>query len=102
MAGQLVFITGATGFVGFAVLLEALKANYRVRISVRRASQVEELKSHHLIAPFASKLEAVVVPDITAEGAFDAALEGVTYIEHVASPLPKPVYTPYPSVKLIE
>ena len=102
MAGELVFLTGATGFVGFAVLLEALKANYRVRVSVRRASQAEELKSHQLIAPFASKLEAVVVPDITAEGVFDAALEGVTYIEHVASPLPKPVCTHIHPSKPIE
>lgn len=91
MAGEIVFITGATGFVGFAVLLEALKAGYRVRISVRRASQAEELESHQLIAPFVSKVECVVVPAITAEGAFDETLEGVTYILHVASPLPKPV-----------
>jgi uncharacterized protein YbjT (DUF2867 family) len=91
MAGELVFITGATGFVGFAVLREVLRGGYLVRISVRRPSQVEEIKSHHLISPFSSKISFVVVPDITASGAFDSALEGVTYILHIASPLPKPV-----------
>jgi nucleoside-diphosphate-sugar epimerase len=91
MGGELVLITGGTGFIGFAVVLEALKAGYRVRISVRRASQAEELKSHHLIVPFATKLEFVVVPDVTVSGAFDNFLEGVSYIEHIASPVPKPV-----------
>jgi nucleoside-diphosphate-sugar epimerase len=91
MTGELVFITGGTGFIGFAVILEALKAGYRVRISVRRAAQAEQLKSHNLIVPFASKFEYVVVPDMTISGAFDDALEGVSYIEHVATPVPSPV-----------
>ncbi|KAL5344293.1 hypothetical protein ACLOAV_010722 [Pseudogymnoascus australis] len=83
-------ITGATGFVGFAVLLQALRTGYRVRISVRHESQAEEIKQHAKIQPYVSSLQVVVVPDITEDGAFDAALAGVTYIEHVASPLPNP------------
>lgn len=94
MAGELVFITGATGFLGFAVLLKALRAGYSVRISVRLAAQATAIKSHHLIAPFSSALSFVVVPDITLPGAFDSALEGVSYIQHVASPLPNPTEDP--------
>ncbi|KFY29987.1 hypothetical protein V494_08338, partial [Pseudogymnoascus sp. VKM F-4513 (FW-928)] len=90
MDQELVFITGATGFVGFAVLLQALRTGYRVRISVRRESQAEEIKQHAKIQPYVSSLQVIVIPDITADGAFDTALEGVTYIEHVASPLPNP------------
>jgi nucleoside-diphosphate-sugar epimerase len=77
--------------VGFAVLLQALRTGYRVRISVRRESQAQDIKQHAKIQPYSSSLEVVVVPDITADGAFDASLAGVTYIEHVASPLPNPV-----------
>jgi hypothetical protein len=33
----------------------------------------------------------VVVPDILKDGAFDATLKDVTYIIHIASPLPRKV-----------
>ena len=34
------------------------------------------------------------MPDITVEGAFDNSLKDVTYIEHIASPLPQPTDNP--------
>jgi hypothetical protein len=77
--------------IGFAVLVEALKAGYRVRAAIRRADQESELRSNYLIQPFNDKLEFVVVPDITLAGAFDNVLNDVTYIEHIASPLPSAV-----------
>ncbi|KAJ7692590.1 hypothetical protein B0H17DRAFT_933870, partial [Mycena rosella] len=52
--------------------------------TVRSAS-----KSAHLQKEFASygdKFELVVVPNITQEGAFDEAVQGVDAIEHTASP----------------
>lgn len=94
MAGELVFITGATGFIGFAVLLDSLKAGYRVRASVRQASQITTLRAHPLIQPFLHNLDFVVVPDITTVGAFDDVLKDVIFIEHVASPLPNPALDP--------
>lgn len=45
MPSSLIFITGATGFIGSAVAFEALNAGYRLRISVRRESQIPELKA---------------------------------------------------------
>ena len=84
-------ITGATGFIGFAVLLETLQAGYRVRASVRLASQITTLRAHPLLQPFLHHLDLVVVPDITLVGAFDDVLKDVIYVEHVASPLPNPV-----------
>ncbi|KAK9493233.1 hypothetical protein V1508DRAFT_447108 [Lipomyces doorenjongii] len=78
-------ITGATSHVGFAVLVATLKAGHRVRASVRHSS---------VIKSFFANLDFVVVPDITAFGAFDACLHRVTYIEHVASPLPRPTEDP--------
>ncbi|KAK9324466.1 hypothetical protein V1517DRAFT_351301 [Lipomyces orientalis] len=95
MAGDLVFITGATGHVGFAVLVAALKSGYRVRASVRRQDQIENIRSHRSVEPFVANLDFVIVPDITAHGAFDGgALHDVAYIEHIASPLPKPTEDP--------
>ncbi|KAK0102613.1 hypothetical protein ONS95_006222 [Cadophora gregata] len=96
MSGELIFITGATGFVGFAVLTKALQAGYKVRISVRKAEQIETLKSHVLIAPYVEKgvVDFAVVPDITVKGAFDSALKDVVGVLHIASPLPQATNDP--------
>ncbi|KAK9388583.1 hypothetical protein V1515DRAFT_614626 [Lipomyces mesembrius] len=101
MASQLVFITGATGHVGFAVLVATLNAGYRVRASVRRQEQIDEIKTHPSIKSFGGNLDFVVVPDITVFGAFDACLHGVTYVEHVASPLPRPTEDPENDIVII-
>lgn len=94
--GGLVFITGATGFVGFRVLVDALKAGYRARVSVRRQNAINEIKRHPLVAPYVDSLEFVIVRDITVKGAFDSALDGVSYITHLASPLPAEVRSQSP------
>jgi hypothetical protein len=75
------------------VLTQALNAGYHVRVSVRKENQIKTIKQHKLIASFDAKnlLEFVVIPDITADGAFDNVLKDVVFIEHIASPLPNPV-----------
>ena len=89
MADNLVFITGATGHIGFRTLVLALKAGYPVRAAIRSESK----KAHILSAPSikvakpGSKLTFVIVPDISADGAYDEAVKGSTYILHIASPL---------------
>ncbi|RDW58391.1 hypothetical protein BP5796_12321 [Coleophoma crateriformis] len=85
MASDLVFVTGATGFIGAATAMAALKAGYRLRLSVRNEAQIAKLKG--IFSEFADKIEYVVVPDIMVEGAFAKVLDGVTYILHLASPL---------------
>ncbi|KAE8372470.1 3-beta hydroxysteroid dehydrogenase/isomerase family protein [Aspergillus bertholletiae] len=86
MTSHLIFITGATGFIGSATALEALRAGYRLRISVRKEPQVTKLKT--VLSEFADKLEFVIIPDITDRDAFSGKLDGVDYILHMASPLP--------------
>lgn len=86
MPAGLIFITGATGFIGSAVALEALNAGYSLRISIRKESQIPKLKK--ILSQFEDKIEFVVVPDITQESSFAGKLEGVEYVLHLASPLP--------------
>ncbi|PCH42478.1 NAD(P)-binding protein [Wolfiporia cocos MD-104 SS10] len=79
-----VLVTGANGFVAAWVVYDLLKQSYSVRATVR-----SENKSTHLRNVFGSygdRLEIVVVEDITKEGAFDEAVQGVDAIEHIASP----------------
>jgi len=89
MSGQLILVTGASGHLGFRVLVEALEAGYRVRAPVRRPEQIATIKAAPSIQSHLDNLEIVIVPDILAEGAYDEALVGVTGVIHCASPLAK-------------
>lgn len=101
---QLVLITGATGHVGFRTLIHALRAGLNVRVAVRsqaKADQLLRIVSSKLPSLNADKalsfetkakatpdqLTFVIVPDITIDGAYDDAMNSVTHVIHVASPL---------------
>lgn len=74
--GDLVLVTGATGFVGAAVARAALAAGYRVRVTARQGSN----KSN------ATALGAeLVYLDLADSGSFRSALAGCRYLFHVAA-----------------
>ncbi|PLB47449.1 flavonol reductase [Aspergillus steynii IBT 23096] len=81
---SLVLITGATGFIGSQVALHILNAGYRVRLAIRRPEQGNKLRR---VLVHEDQIEFSIVPDITIAGAFDASLQDVQYIIHIASPL---------------
>lgn len=86
MSESLVFITGGTGFIGAEVVQQALEAGYRVRLSIRKPEQAETIKGRYPV--YASKIETVVIPDISERKPFETALENVQYVIHLASPVP--------------
>ncbi|MCJ1389883.1 hypothetical protein MMC18_002740 [Xylographa bjoerkii] len=92
MSSPNLLITGATGHIGFRVLVEALTAGYSVRAAIRSEGKAKEILGAPSIKALApgGKLSFIVVPDILAEGAYDEALRGVTYVVHLASPLANP------------
>ncbi len=81
--------------VGFRVLTLALQAGYRVRAAVRNQEGIEKIKSLAPIAPYLDQLEFIIVPDITAPGAYDESVKDVEFVIHVASPLAMPTFTDY-------
>jgi hypothetical protein len=83
-------LTGATGFVGYKVLVHLVKAGYNVRAAVRNLAGFEKIKALKSTSPYQSELEHIIVPDITAPGAYDEAVKGVKFILHVASPFASP------------
>lgn len=85
MASGLIFITGATGFIGSTTALAALKAGYRLRIAVRQESQIKKLNT--LFSKYADSVEFAIVPDIVDESAYAGKLGGVDFVLHIASPL---------------
>lgn len=84
-SSQLVLITGASGFIGSEIALEALRQGFSVRLAVRKQSQADAFKAAY--PDFASRITSTIVPDITVEGAFDEAVQGVDFVVHAASPV---------------
>ncbi|KAI1202506.1 putative cinnamoyl-CoA reductase [Nemania serpens] len=105
-----ILITGATGLIGFRVLLAALGAGHTVRYTVRSEEKALVVTSNPVIRELAlgeDRLSSFVIPDLTADGAFDTALEGVTHVIHTGSPVPNPAYDPttevfQPTLKMSE
>jgi dihydroflavonol-4-reductase len=74
--GDLVLVTGATGFVGAAVARAARAAGYQVRVTARPGSARQNL----------ANLDAeLVYLDLADPASFPAALSGCRYLLHVAA-----------------
>ncbi|KAK8102976.1 hypothetical protein PG984_016122 [Apiospora sp. TS-2023a] len=90
MSGELVLLTGGTGFLGYTILLDLLQHGYRVRVAARSDGKIAKVRAASSIValdPPAAQLMFVVVPDMAAPGAYDEAVQDVDYIIHAAAPL---------------
>jgi nucleoside-diphosphate-sugar epimerase len=102
MTSDLVLLTGATGYLGYVTLIELLRAGYKVRAAVRSQSKIAAVESAPSFKALKASVEWVIVPDMTADGAYDEAVKGVKYVIHVASPIPTLGADPIPVEKLEE
>ncbi|THH15417.1 hypothetical protein EW146_g5049 [Bondarzewia mesenterica] len=77
-------VTGASGYLGSAIVDHLLEAGYRVRGTVRsaKADRVRSALSSH-----SDKFEVTIVDDVMSSDLTDA-FKGVDILMHVASPLP--------------
>lgn len=74
-AGDIILITGASGFVGSAVAIAARRAGYRVRVLVRAASPRGNIQPG----------DDVVIGDIRDRTSLAEALRDVRYLIHAAA-----------------
>ena len=81
---QTVLVTGGSGFLGSWVVQTLLRRGYKVRTTMRSLKREAELRQS-LGHP--AGLE-VVVADLTQDAGWDAAMAGVRYVQHIASPMP--------------
>ncbi|THH07729.1 hypothetical protein EW145_g3174 [Phellinidium pouzarii] len=81
-----VLVSGANGFLAVYIIKDLLERGYTIRGTVRSESKNAYLLNLFKKEAQDGKFELVVVPDITAPGAFDEAVKGVDAIEHTASP----------------
>jgi nucleoside-diphosphate-sugar epimerase len=79
-----VLVTGANGYLAVWVVKKYLEAGYSVRGTVR--SLVKTAFLNDQFAQYGDRFELVEVQDITKDGAFDEAVQGVDAIAHTASP----------------
>ena len=95
MAGT-IFITGATGLIGVRILLAALAPGHTVRYTTRLDEKAKTVSSNAAVQKLApsGRLSPAIIPDFGADGAFDAALQGVTHVIHAGSPVPMPTFDP--------
>ena len=84
--GSLILVTGATGYVASHIVNEFLALGYKVRGAAR--NEEKAARTHKLWAKYgSSNYETVIVPDMSVDGAFDEAVNGVSAVVHVASVL---------------
>jgi len=88
VSGELVLVTGGSGFVGSNCLVAALRDGFRVRTTVRSMGRADEVRA--MVATGGQDGGAVefVTADLTSDAGWPAAVAGVDYVLHVASPFP--------------
>lgn len=98
-AQGLVLVTGVNGFIGSHIANSLLKLGHEVRGTVRSADKAAWIKEALAERHPSKAFEAVLVPDVTAAGAWDEAVRAVDGIVHVATDMsfgadPNEVITP--------
>src|SRR5690349_7778525 len=83
---DLVLLTGISGFLGGHVGLELLRKGFAVRGSVRNLSKADKVRATLAKAGAdVSRLDFVEL-DLNSDAGWDAAMPGVRYLQHIASP----------------
>lgn len=89
MAGELVLVTGGTGFVGAHCIIQLLEAGYQVRTSVRSLAREGDVRAMLRQGGVeAGDRLSFAVADLTKDEGWPEAVAGCTYVLHVASPFP--------------
>ncbi|MFA5899691.1 MAG: NAD-dependent epimerase/dehydratase family protein [Hyphomicrobium sp.] len=88
MSTQKVLVTGASGFIAKYVIAELLRQGYQVQATLRNLDRAGEARRG--IAGAGASADGVTFfqADLLSDEGWDAAVEGCTYVMHVASPFP--------------
>lgn len=82
-----VLVTGGTGYLGGWCIVELLKRGFEVRTTVRNVAKAGAVQSAIASAGVDASGVEVVAADLSKDDGWDAAMAGVTYVLHVASPI---------------
>lgn len=87
--GQLVLVTGGSGYLAVWCIVKLLEAGYRVRTTIRSQKRENEVREM-VKTGGATKADEIsfAIADLSKEDGWKEAVEGCTYVLHVASPFP--------------
>jgi dihydroflavonol-4-reductase len=89
MSGELVLVTGGSGFIAAHCMLQLLAAGHRVRTTVRSLEREAEVRATLKAAGAdAGDRLAFLAADLTADAGWAEAASGCDFVLHVASPFP--------------
>lgn len=89
MSGELVLVTGGSGFIATHCMLQLLAAGYRVRTTVRSLAREADVRATLKSAGAdAGDRLAFFAADLTADAGWAEAATGCDFVLHVASPFP--------------
>jgi nucleoside-diphosphate-sugar epimerase len=94
-----VLVTGATGYIASHLIKILLERGHKVRGTVRSLSNKSKYEFLYRLAPEKNDNLTLIEADLTDRASWSAAVEGVEYIFHVASPIPP--YVPKDEMELI-
>jgi nucleoside-diphosphate-sugar epimerase len=89
VSGELVLVTGGSGFVGAHCILKLLDAGYRVRTTVRSLEREADVRAMLTVGgaePGDALMFAAV--DLLSDDGWPEAVAGCDFVLHVASPFP--------------
>lgn len=89
MAGELVLVTGGSGFIGAHCIVQLIQAGYQVRTTVRNLAREGEVRAmvRQGGVEAGDKL-SFAAADLTSDAGWPEAVAGCAYVLHVASPFP--------------
>ena len=89
MSGELVLVTGGSGFLGAHCIIELLKGGYHVRTTVRSAKrQADVLAMLKVGGTEPGDRLSFAIADLMSDAGWPQAVAGCDYVLHVASPFP--------------
>ena len=84
---ELVLVTGGSGFIAGRCIAELLERGYDVRTTVRSPQREKAVAAAVATVVNPGSRLTFAVADLTQDEGWDAAVKGVDYVLHVASPL---------------
>lgn len=93
-------VTGASGFVATELVKQLLEKGYRVKATVRSTSNASKVQHLAKLADALPGSLELYEADLLVPGSYDAAVNGVDFVFHVASPFV--IDVPDPQKDLIE